>query len=28
MTRAMKGCYIYCVDKGLGEYLKDELLKI
>lgn len=22
MTRGMKGCYIYCVDKGLRDYLK------
>jgi uncharacterized protein len=22
MTRGMKGCYVYCVDKGLEEYLK------
>ena len=22
MTRGQKGCYIYCVDKNLGEYLK------
>ena len=22
MTRGMKGCYVYCVDKGLQEYLK------
>jgi uncharacterized protein len=22
MTRGMKGCYVYCVDKELGEYLK------
>ena len=22
MTRGMKGCYIYCVDKGMQEYLK------
>lgn len=25
MTRGMKGCYVYCVDKGLQEYLKDRL---
>lgn len=25
MTRGMKGCYIYCVDKNLGEYLKSRL---
>ena len=22
MTRGMKGCYIYCTDKKLSEYLK------
>ncbi len=22
MTRGMKGCYIYCVDKETGEYFK------
>ena len=22
MTRGMKGCYVYCVDKNLQEYLK------
>ena len=25
MTRGMKGCYIYCVDKELGEYLKKQV---
>ena len=25
MTRGMKGCYIYCVDKKLGEYLKKQV---
>ena len=25
MTRGMKGCYIYCVDKGLSEYLKSRI---
>lgn len=25
MTRAMKGCYIYCTDKGLSKYLKEKL---
>lgn len=24
MTRGMKGCYVYCVDKGLQEYLKNK----
>ena len=23
MTRGMKGCYVYCVDKGMQEYLKN-----
>ena len=27
MTRGMKGCYIYCVDKKLGEYLKAQVGK-
>ncbi|WP_025250957.1 DNA/RNA helicase domain-containing protein [Spiroplasma sabaudiense] len=27
MTQAMKGCYIYCIDKELGEYLKNDLQK-
>lgn len=27
MTRGMKGCYIYCVDKGLSNYLKDRVAK-
>lgn len=25
MTRGMKGCYVYCTDKGLREYLKEKL---
>lgn len=25
MTRGMKGCYVYCVDKGLSDYLKFRL---
>jgi len=25
MTRGMKGCYIYCVDKNLQQYFKDKL---
>ena len=25
MTRGMKGCYIYCTDSGLREYLRDRL---
>jgi len=27
MTRGQKGCYVYCVDKKLGEYLKERLKK-
>ena len=25
MTRGMKGCYIYCVDKGMQEYFKNKI---
>ena len=25
LTRGMKGCYIYCTDKGMSEYLKKRL---
>ena len=25
MSRGQKGCYVYCVDKELGEYLKERL---
>lgn len=25
MTRGMKGCYIYCVDKSLQEYIKNKI---
>ena len=25
MTRGMKGCYVYCTDKELAEYLKNRL---
>ena len=25
MTRGMKGCYIYCTDAGMKEYLKHRL---
>lgn len=25
MTRGMKGCYVYCTDKALAEYLKERL---
>ena len=28
MTRGMKGCYVYCVDKGLQEYLKNNSIEI
>lgn len=27
MTRGMKGCYVYCVDKGLAQYLRSCLKK-
>jgi hypothetical protein len=27
MTRGMKGCYVYCVDKGLEGYLRESCLK-
>ena len=27
MTRGMKGCYVYCTDKNLQEYLKNKLNK-
>ena len=27
MTRGMKGCYIYCVDKKLNEYIKKNISK-
>ena len=27
MTRGMKGCYVYCVDKGMQEYLKSKVIK-
>ena len=27
MTRGMKGCYVYCTDKKLAEYLKMRLQK-
>ena len=27
LTRGQKGCYIYCVDKDLQEYLKKRLKK-
>jgi DUF2075 family protein len=25
LTRGIKGCYIYCVDKSLNEYLKQQI---
>lgn len=25
MTRGMKGCYVYCVDKNLQEYIKNKI---
>ena len=25
LTRGMKGCYIYCTDQGLAEYLRSRL---
>ena len=25
MTRGMKGCYVYCCDEGLAEYLKSSI---
>lgn len=25
MTRGMKGCYVYCVDQGLRDYLKEQV---
>jgi hypothetical protein len=28
MTRGMKGCYIYCTDPGMAEYLKNRLERI
>lgn len=28
MTRGMKGCYIYCTDKGLADYFKQRLTMI
>ena len=27
LTRGMKGCYVYCVDHGLAEYLKERIRK-
>ena len=26
MTRGMKGCYVYCVDKNLSNYLKEKII--
>ena len=28
MTRGMKGCYIYCTDPGMQEYIKNRLAKV
>ncbi|AWK52770.1 ATP-binding protein [Clostridium beijerinckii] len=28
ITRGMKGCYVYCTDKGLSSYLKDRIYRI
>ena len=28
LTRGMKGCYIYCTDPGMSEYLKKRLEKV
>ena len=28
MTRGMKGCYIYCTDPGMREYIRKRLLAI
>lgn len=28
MTRGMKGCYVYCTDKGIREYLKNLIKKL
>ncbi len=28
MTRGMKGCYIYCTDSGMSEYLKERLRSV
>lgn len=28
LTRGMKGCYIYCTDKGMSDYLKKRLEKV
>ena len=25
MTRGMKGCYVYCTNKGLSDYLKEKI---
>ena len=25
MTRGMKGCYVYCVDEKLRDYLKEQI---
>ncbi len=28
MTRGMKGCYIYCTDEGMREYMKKRLGRV
>ena len=28
MTRGMKGCYVFCTDKALAEYLKTCLARL
>lgn len=28
LTRGMKGCYVYCTDKGLSDYLKERIDRI
>ena len=28
MTRGQRGCYVFCTDKALGQYLKDRLAKV
>ncbi len=28
MTRGMKGCYVYCIDKKLEAYIKKRLSKL
>lgn len=28
MTRGQKGCYVYCTDEGLTEYLRERVQRI